>query len=230
MRHWLITNILTMEEGVIMKIINEFKNLYRKSRNLNRNFRNIINCKLLKNHDFTIISQNCIGTFIYHDLNKKYSSPTINLYFSAPDFIKFSQRIKYYMNQELNFIEINKEYPVAKLDDITIHFMHYRDEGHAIEKWEERKKRINYDNLFFIMTDRDGCTNEIVQAFEDLPYKNKVIFTSKKYSNIKSAIYLKKYKANKEVGFLHEMYNWSGKRGYEQNFNHIRWLNYGKKR
>lgn len=35
----------------------------------------------LKNENFTIISNNCIAGVLYKDLNKKFNSPTINLYF-----------------------------------------------------------------------------------------------------------------------------------------------------
>ena len=39
--------------------------------------------------EFTIISSNCIGGVIYSDLHRKFLSPTINLFFSAKDFLKF---------------------------------------------------------------------------------------------------------------------------------------------
>ena len=45
----------------------------------------------LKNKDFTIISHNCVGGVIYHDLGLKFNTPTINLFFMAKDFIKYNK-------------------------------------------------------------------------------------------------------------------------------------------
>ena len=47
------------------------------------NFRSLIKT----DSEFTIISSNCIGGVIYSDLHRKFLSPTINLFFSAKDFL-----------------------------------------------------------------------------------------------------------------------------------------------
>lgn len=41
------------------------------------------NRSLLKNRDITIISANCVGGVIYHDLGLAFNSPTINLFFNV---------------------------------------------------------------------------------------------------------------------------------------------------
>ena len=65
--------------------------------------------------------------------------------------------------------------PTGLLGDIKVHFVPYKNfEEEA--KWKERKQRINWDNLFFIGSERGDCTYETVRRFEQLPYKNKVIF------------------------------------------------------
>lgn len=33
----------------------------------------------LQNHDFEIISSNCIGGILYHDVGEQFRTPTINL-------------------------------------------------------------------------------------------------------------------------------------------------------
>ena len=38
------------------------------------------NRRLLKNRDIPIISANCVGGVIYHDLGLAFNSPTINLF------------------------------------------------------------------------------------------------------------------------------------------------------
>lgn len=190
-------------------------------------FRNKIDRQNLKNENFSIISQNCIGGVIYHDLGHEFMSPTINLFFESNDFIKFVSNIKYYLAKELVFIETNKSYPVAKLDDITINFVHYNDRYDAELKWNERKQRVNYDNIFIIMTDRDGCTEDILNAFDNLNYKNKIIFTHKKLDNIKCSKYIPGYEKNGMVSSLVKFKGYTGKREYNNNFDYISWLNSG---
>ena len=80
------------------------------------------------------------------------------------------KRFEYYNSLTLTFdAETNRGYPVGKLGDVTIEFIHYKSNEEAFAKWEERKQRINLDNLFVIFTDRDGCTEENlreIQAFD----------------------------------------------------------------
>lgn len=59
--------------------------------------------------------------------------------------------------------------------------MHYKTFEDAKEKWDSRKNRLNYNNLFIICTDRDGCTYEQIKRFDQLTYKNKIMFTHKLY-------------------------------------------------
>ena len=186
------------------------------------------NRKTLKNHSFSIIASNCLGAFITHDLQQEFRSPFVNLYLLPKDFIKFCKNINYYLSKELTFINLPEfNFPIGKLDDITIYFMHYKNEQDAKECWEKRAKRINFDNLFFIFTDRDGCTYEDLKDFDSLPYKNKVVFTNKKYKELKSSFYIKGFEKEESIGQLHFFTTKIlGKKGYDQ-FNYVRWLNKG---
>lgn len=60
------------------------------------------------------------------------------------------------------------------LADIEIRFNHYKTFEEAVEKWEERKRRINWDNLYVMAIDGDNCSEESLQRFDALPYKHKV--------------------------------------------------------
>ena len=42
---------------------------------------------------------------------------------------------------------------------------------------------------FILFTDRDGCTEQDIVEFDNLPYKNKVIFVNKPHPNIKGYIF-----------------------------------------
>ncbi len=176
----------------INKIRNRFKTFLEKTiKKRERLQLNSINKKNLVNDNFSIISSNCVGGIIYHDLGKKFLSPTINLYFEAKDFIKFLKNFDYYISLELEE-DFNKKYnyPVAKLGDLKLYCVHYDSYKEVKSKWEERCKRINKDNLFVIMSERDFCSEVEIKEFDQLPYKNKIIFVSKPMPEIKSAYYI----------------------------------------
>lgn len=152
-------------------------------------------------------------------------SPTVGLYLNAPCYIKFISNLRYYIDLDLKFTQISRyngrcEYPIGLLDDIEIHFLHYKSEKEAYEKWNRRKQRINYDNLFIKFCDNDYCTEEHVIAFSKLNYKKKVMFTAKKYKLNKSIVYLPLAKNEERVG---DLYN--NRWRYRLYFNVLKWLN-----
>ena len=105
------------------------------------------------------------------------------------------------MGYDLKFTtEEGIEYPVGLLKDIKIYFQHYKTEEEAKAKWNERAKRMDYDKLFILFTDRDGCTEQDIVEFDNLPYKNKVIFVNKPHPNIKSAVYIRGFENDGCVG------------------------------
>ncbi|MCM3166363.1 DUF1919 domain-containing protein [Peribacillus frigoritolerans] len=167
----------------------------------------------IKNKDFTIISNNCWAGFVYQSYNLPYNTPTIGLYFMAEDYIKFLSNLQGYINSELTFInpkdsryvEILKndkkfgEYPIGKLNDIEIMFLHYQSEKEALDKWNKRCSRINWDKLLVKFNDQNGCLKKHLESFDNLDIKNKVCFTSKDYSNLKSTIYINSAKKQESV-------------------------------
>lgn len=189
----------------------------------------IINKRLkLKNKNISIISSNCIGGVIYSEIGTRFLSPTINLYIMPSDFVKFVSNLKLYLESELEFIDENSNFPIAKLIDIKIYFMHYNSEEKAREKWNERKKRVNYDNIFIIMVEKDDCTKEDIENFNKLEYKNKIVFTHREMKEYESCFYIKGFEDNNEIGNLMSYYTWFGKKFYDQ-FNFIKWFNSGGK-
>ena len=181
----------------------------------------------LQNHGMTVISANCVGAFILHDLNEPFNSPFVNLYLSPNDFVRYLQNIEFYQRQSLTFIESEKPYPVAKLADLKVHFMHYRNSQEAQQKWLARSARMNLDNLFIMMTDKDdtqGIAYEDLAAFDQLPFKNKVVFTRKPYPEFKSAFYIKGFEKQNQVGDLFTFSGWNGVKYYDQ-FDYVTWFN-----
>lgn len=184
-----------------------------------------INKMRLKNKTPSIISSNCNGGIILHDLGLKFNTPTINLYYTAKDFLKFVKRLDYYLAIDLQDITGNNLYPIGKLDDIEIHFLHYNTFTEAKKKWNQRRIRVNKQNLFIMMTDRDGCTLADIMEFDSLPYSNKVIFTHKPYPSIKSAVYIHGFEKCDQVGILSDWKSSFIMRRYLDDFDYVSFLN-----
>ena len=180
----------------------------------------------LKNKNFTLIANNCNGSLICHDLGIRYNSPFVNLYLEPKEFIKYLSNMEYYNNCDIKFIkEKDRDYPVGILDDIKIYFVHYNTNKEAEEKWNERKSRINLENLFVLMAERDECTMEDLIAFDNLSYENKIVFTHLPYDNIKSSFYIKGFENDKQVGECFRFKNrYTGKKYYDD-FDYVSWFN-----
>lgn len=183
--------------------------------------------KKIKNKDITVISSTCNGCVILHDLGIRYNSPFVNLFILPNDFVKLCENLEYYLNQKLYFIKGEKDYPVAKLDDIKIYFYHYKNEIEAEEQWERRKKRVNFSSLYFIFTNRDNCTYEDLVRFDNLQYKNKVVFVNKEYKNIKSEIVIPGFENDISVGRCTSFTNKFTYKRYLDYFDYITWFNNG---
>ncbi len=156
--------------------------------------------KKIYNNEFTIISNNCWGGFIYQSYGLKYNSPTIGLYFTAKDYIKFIKELKKYLSLELTFIEpkdsknyknLDVDFPIGKLGDIEIYFMHYKSKKEAKDKWDRRRERINWKNIIIKFSNQNDCTIKEINDFINLKYKNKICFVNKKELNKKGTIYIK---------------------------------------
>ncbi|RCR67626.1 DUF1919 domain-containing protein [Larkinella punicea] len=153
----------------------------------------------LWNYNFTIISNNCWGGFVYNYFKLKYQTPFVGLFLFAPCYIKFLENFDSYINSDLVFIKANEskyknnietqEYPIALLDnEVEIHFLHYTSEIMAKKNWKKRSSRINKTNMLVKFSDRDLCTKELIERFDNLPFNNKICFTTKKYP-LKSVIF-----------------------------------------
>ena len=180
----------------------------------------------LKNHKPTIIASNCIGTFIYYDMKIKYQSPTINLSFDMNDYVRFLENLEWYLQQPVVPYEDDRfDYPCGMIGDVEIRFNHYKTIEEAISKWERRKQRIDWDNLFIMAIDGDECTYDSIKRFDAMPFENKVIFTHKPYPEFKSAYYLKGFEDLKEVYRPTDFKNQFFIRRYMDQFDYISFLN-----
>lgn len=194
-------------EGLRLRINRIKRKVFAKKRN-----------KLLKNTDFTIISNNCWGGMIYDSYNLPKLSPTVGLFFMAKDYIKFVSNLKCYLEMSLEFIDFSEskyrdseffkdiqiDYPIGRLGDVELFFMHYHSKEEALEKWNRRKKRVNYDNLIVKFNDSNLCTEEELTLFDRLPIQKKCCFTVKEYPALKSVIKIKVPKSHKSIKASYE--------------------------
>ena len=174
--------------------------------------------KRLKNDNFTILCSNCIGGVIYHRLGKQFLSPTINMFFSQPDFVSFCMHLDYYLQQKLHFINTKFNYPVAELrgdwtiPTITLNFNHASD------------VRINRKNLYVILYKLDGLTVEQAKQLEYFPCKNKVLLTAEKLSEISWAYYIKPNE-RQQYASAYLGRDVFGKRWFEKKWDFVDFLN-----
>ena len=133
----------------------------------------------------SILSLDCVGGVMAHDLRLRFNSPTVNLFFeSCGDFIDYVADLRYYSQAELcecpYAYEGARRYPVGMLKgngtlpDIKIHFLHYRSFEEAREKWLERSGRLDFDNLCVVMQ-AAKLDEGLLERFERLPIPRKVI-------------------------------------------------------
>ena len=177
-----------------------------------------------------MISDNCNGGCILHDLGVKFNSPFINLWIAPNDYIHMLQNLNYYLspNVSIEFME-NAEYPIGVLGgNVKIHFLHYKSNEEAYQKWKLRSSRINWGNLFIIFSDRNDCTLQNLIDFDKLPYENKVVFTHISYPEISSAQKIRGFESERQVGILLEYKSkWTWKKYYDC-FDYVSWFNSGK--
>ena len=133
----------------------------------------------LKNRQFSLISFNCIGGILSHDLGEQFRSPTINLI--IPEYLKFASNLTHYLKTPIvagDGVD-SHGWPIGQIDDIQILGVHYRNVEDLIETWERRRKRVNFNNIFLIATDEYIKTPQEIKTFSCLPYP-KVLFKSEK--------------------------------------------------
>ena len=186
---------------------------------------------------FSLVSNNCIGADILHQLRMQYQSPTVNLQILPEEYPKFCKNIEHYMNTEL--IEYKREYispkhilyltnmfghvpnmPYALCDDIIICFQHYDTFLEGKIQWDKRKERFDslYAAYIFYVRSKDykHCLDEFVKL--NLP--NSLVFTEDFNVNIPIEYYSVSFPPGWH--FLNEDSN--GVKYYQRRFDPAKWV------
>lgn len=180
--------------------------------------------RTLNNENFSIICSNCIGGFIYHRLGQQFLSPTINMWFLQPDFLKFIENLPYYLSLDLEFIASEYNYPVARLGDITLFFNHSKDEQEASRDWYRRRERVNYDNMYVIMYERDGVSAEDLRRLEKIPCNNKIVLSAHEHPDMDYVLTIKPNDCEGGVQYFDT--DAMGFKTFEKHFDFVKFLNH----
>ena len=197
----------------------------------------------LKNQNFSLIVPTCVGGVISHRLGKQFLSPTVNLWMTEDDFYTFVMDLRWYIEAEVEFSHMDKIYnfPVGVIhgrnglaeSDVYINYNHHRDFEVAVNDWEKRKKRINWDNIYIVASTRGGCeSREKIERWKNAYHvaKGVVCFTAKNYPDIPFALQIKAFKDEECCGayMTDKISKYLRKLPYEKDFDYVRWLNTGE--
>ena len=158
----------------------------------------------LRNVRFSIISNDCWGGTVYQRLRLRYTSPFVGLMMMAPDYLRLLGDLGGHLGAELTFVQRTRHadldrrrttgelppYPIGVLQgDVEVHFLHYPSPEAARRDWGRRADRVDLDRLWVKFDgSKDYATAASRQAFDDLPYEHKVMFTSPATADVASAI------------------------------------------
>lgn len=79
--------------------------------------------------------------------------------------IKFDGLFGLMLKGLICLVGTNLIYPIGKLgNDVEIHFLHYKSETEAQEKWNRRLKRMNFNNILFKFSDNDMSNLKLIKC------------------------------------------------------------------
>lgn len=205
------------------------KKIYKKYIERKRSrFRKKLQSKLI-NENFSLITNNCDGGVIYNHLGLKFLSPTVNLYIKDEDYILFCENLRdFLINGELKEIKSEFDYPVGELSCekgiVEIYFMHYNSFEEAKQKWFERTKRVNFDNLYFLYEVTDVVDENLIKRFSEIQTGKKAIITTNAKVDSPICTFIKTKEKFVPGIFLHYKSKYSAKM-YLDEFDYVTFVN-----
>ena len=151
-------------------------------------------------NNISIISNDCCAGCIYSDVGMKFLSPTINLYIKGEDFVRFIDNLNIYINLDLKEQkDIEKEYPIGILDDekhgiVKIEFVHYKSFEDAKIKWDERKKRIDFNRILVLFHVNDENIKFVGDILKSKYNKRIIAYRNQKIDKNDNVIFIKRLK------------------------------------
>lgn len=176
-----------------------------------------------------IFSSDCVGGRLMKDYCIPQMTPMVNIWYSAEDFLKMCERPDYYFSKGIDTVFMGGDnVPTGKIDDVTLHFGHDIDLDSPVRRWEKGcrhyfKAKEKEHVICVITNDRNGFTENMIQRFDNLPYRYKIIFTHKPY-NSPNAFYMEGEDGLAYVNIMTDFENWfTTKRRYDR-FDFYKWF------
>lgn len=170
----------------------------------------------LRSQPFCLISNNCLGRRLYQVLGRDYNTPFVGLFLMPACFTELVENFEDYMSRDLRFIDTSKYeslnasrenrncYPIGVLGGAEIHFLHYESEEEALEKWNRRKARIDYQNLYFVMVANGPYDEALLERYAGEGCSRKVCFHREREKQLPTGVYIPSKESN--MGNLYSQY------------------------
>ena len=185
----------------------------------------------------SLISNNCIGADILHQLHMQYQSPTVNLQILPEEYPRFCRDIEEYMAADLidyrreclsrHHIEyLNNMFghipnmPFALCKDILVCFQHYDTFIEGKIQWDKRKERFDPEHIAYIFYVRSQIYLDALDEFVRLDLKNSLVFTEDFDVNIP----IEHYKVSFPQGWHFLNTDSNGVKYYQRKFNPEIWM------
>lgn len=172
----------------------------------------------------TLLCNNCTGAMVLHDYCLRFDTPTVNLFIRPADYVELLSDLRHYVQAPMEDITGGNSYPIGLLGGrIRIDFLHYATFAAAAAAWKRRAARIDYDNIYAVLVERDGCTHADLLRFDSLPIRRKVALVHKACPDIKCSFVID-YQG--EDGLLGQVIDYCGNFGsrYYDRFGWARFL------
>jgi uncharacterized protein (DUF1919 family) len=141
--------------------------------------------------------------------NREFSSPTVGLWFESGGFLRFCENLEENLRADVApDAEKTRErgYPVGIVNGITIYFQHYPTFEVAVSAWRKRALRVKLEDVFILMTDRDGMSQVERAGFARLQTQRKALFSHLQMPGIENVVYVPGYERDGAVGDLYGEY------------------------
>ena len=171
----------------------------------------------LKKSNVTLISNSCLGGMIYKELGLRFNTPTIQSGCFYDGFFDFAGNLKDFLakpmqihyDETYNYNGIGRErfFPKGIITDskgcqVEFLFPHTSSAELAVDKWNNRKERVNYENVAIAVI----ITNDSqLERFNELKIEKKIGVYYKK-SDIEGMVFCDEWN-DKELRFAND-YNW----------------------
>lgn len=183
----------------------------------------------LKNKNFILITSNCVGGTLLHDLGLPFNTPTINL--TLPQFNSFCEHLTDCLDAEPVLLpQTDHPYPIFRLGDVEVCGVHYKSEQEFLDAWHRRIARLRKAlddgaEILLMAADNHLDGSDAIERFRALPYR-KVCFTATRVP-YPEFVHIPEFAGEKRVGDLTVFGDPLGRRLFEKHFDCVKFINGG---